>query len=87
MALKQAPIRQQDEGLGRPGRAWKSSAPSEELDMAMLQGQIRRVVIFCHDCGYGVGAVPPGGVCPKCGKSSWETNVIRQRLVAVHESS
>lgn len=70
-----------------PERSWNASARDGELDTAMLDSQIRRVVIFCHDCGYGVNAIPRGGMCPKCGKSSWETNVIRQRLVAVAAGS
>lgn len=32
----------------------------------------KRVFVNCHYCGYSPPEVPPNGLCPKCGRYSWE---------------
>ena len=45
----------------------------------------KRVFLICHYCGYGPpDDVPEGGVCPKCGGSSWERFALAEPLVPKH---
>ena len=42
---------------------------------------INRIVVSCYYCGYSPTDVPPGDVCPKCGKHSWERLAVPERLL------
>ena len=45
----------------------------------------KRVFVTCHYCAYSPpGGVPIGGVCPKCGGSSWERYALAEKLVPQH---
>lgn len=43
------------------------------------------VFLECHYCGYSAeDGLPPSGICPKCGGSSWERFALSRRLVPAH---
>jgi primosomal protein N' len=44
----------------------------------------KRVFMICHYCGFDPPAVPPTGVCPKCGQSSWERFALPEPLIPPH---
>ena len=58
---------------------------SERFSRKSILPGVNRTVVFCHYCGYGPPEVPPDGICPKCGKHTWEENVIRGRLLPQDE--
>lgn len=80
MAVQVAHTR--DAGPRAKGSRWKSeSAQADRRDSSMLDEQVTHVFIYCHYCGYGVQAIPAGRQCPKCDKSTWETSIVRDRLL------
>ena len=41
--------------------------------------------MICHYCGFGPdGDVPASGLCPKCGRYSWERYALAEPLVPDH---
>ncbi len=48
------------------------------------QSMPKRVFQICHYCGYDPRNIPPNGVCPKCGGSSWERFALPEPLIPAH---
>ena len=46
----------------------------------------KRVFVNCHYCGYSPpgGVIPQSGICPKCGRSSWDRFALPEPLVPKH---
>ena len=45
----------------------------------------KKVFLNCHYCGYAPPhELPDGGVCPKCGGSSWERFALSTYLLPEH---
>lgn len=58
----------------------------ERFRVPPSQSRPKRVFVNCHYCGYSPpgGVIPHGGVCPKCGRSSWDRFALPEPLVPKH---
>jgi len=61
------------------------SGRSEGFRVPPSQATPKRVFVICHYCGFGPdGDVPASGLCPKCGRYSWERYALAEPLVPDH---
>jgi len=71
--------------LPAPTRTRRRARTSPDADgrprVPPSQATPKCVFVWCHYCGNGVGDVPVGGACPKCGGHSWERFALSRRLL------
>ncbi len=69
----------------RRGEPHFATGGSEEFRVPPSDSTPKRVFVICHYCGYSPeGDVPADGVCPKCGRYSWERFALAEPLLPEH---